>query len=74
MEIPKIITEICLDEGFDYARYLGVYKGWQVYAPMIDSPFAAYGRPRFLHKKGDEIRWSKNHNEALEVLNKFDPN
>lgn len=70
MEVPEIITEIVKRNGFDYAKYLGVYKGYQIYQPCFNK-HTIYGRPRFNHVKGKKMRWSKNYREASKVLNYF---
>lgn len=69
-EVPEIITEIVKRNGFDYAKYLGVFKGYQIYQPCFREP-AIFGRPRFIHVKGKKMRWSKSHSEASKVLNFF---
>ena len=35
MEIPTYITEVCQQMGYDYAIYLGEYKGEDVYSPIV---------------------------------------
>ena len=71
MEVPQIITDIVKRNGFDYAKYLGEYKGEQVYQPCFDSEEAVFGRPRYIHVKGNKMRWSKNYEEASKTLHYF---
>lgn len=71
METPKFVTEMSIESGFDYAEYLGECKGEQVYAPMFYNPDTVFGRPRFIHVKGEKWRWSKSHSEASQVIDFF---
>lgn len=71
MEVPQEITDIVRCNGFDYAKYLGEYKGWQIYQPCFESEEAYYGRPCFLHVKGNRKHWSKSHDEASKTLHYF---
>ena len=71
MEVPQVITDIVKRNGFDYAKYLGEYKGEQVYQPCFYSEDAVYGRPRYIHVKGNKMRWSKNYEEASKTLHYF---
>ena len=71
MDIPQYITDICKNSGFDYAEYLGEYKGEQFFSPMFYNPNTVFGRPRFIHVKNEKWRWSKNHDEALKVMDYF---
>lgn len=68
MEVPQFITDVCVANGFDYAEYLGEYKGEQVFAPMFHNPETCFGRPRFLHVKNGKYRWSRSHEEASKVI------
>ena len=71
MEVPQIITDIVKRNGFDYAEYLGEYKGEQVFQPRFNSEEAFFGRPRYLHMRADRIRWSKNYREASKTMHFF---
>lgn len=71
MDVPQIITEIVKRNGFDYAKYLGEYKGEQVFQPCFDSDEAYFGRPRYLYMKGEKVRWSKSYNEASKTMHFF---
>jgi hypothetical protein len=71
MDVPQIITEIVKRNGFDYAKYLGEYKGEQVFQPCFDSGEAYFGRPRYLYMKGEKVRWSKSYNEASKTMHFF---
>ena len=71
MEVPQVITDIVKRNGFDYAKYLGEYNGELVYQPCFDSEEAVFGRPRYIHVKGDKMRWSKNYAEASRTLHYF---
>lgn len=71
MEVPQIITDIVKRNGFDYAKYLGEYKGEHIIQPCFDMENAFYGRPRYLHVKGDNIRWSKSYDEASDTMHYF---
>lgn len=71
MDVPQIITEIVKRNGFDYAKYLGEYKGEQVFQPCFDSDVAYFGRPRYLYMKGEKVRWSKSYNEASKTMHFF---
>ena len=71
MEVPRIITDIVKRNGFDYAKYLGEYQGEKVYQPCVDSEEACFGKPRYLHVKGNIIRWSKNYKEASRTMHFF---
>lgn len=71
-ELIEHLNAICRANGFDYAKYLGEYKGESIYQPEFDyDGDVYYGRPCFLHVKGDKIRRSKNHKEASQVINYF---
>ena len=71
MEVPQVITDIVKRNGFDYAKYLGEYNGELVYQPCFDSEEAVFGRPRYIHVKGDKMRWSKNYVEASRTMHYF---
>ena len=71
MEVPQVITDIVKRNGFDYAKYLGEYNGELVYQPCFDSEEAVFGRPRYIHVKGDKMRWSKNYAEASRTMHYF---
>ena len=71
MEIPTYITEVSQQMGYDYAIYLGEYKGEDVYSPMFNDPNTIGGRTCFIHVKGNSWRWSKNHDEAIKVMDYF---
>lgn len=73
-ELKERLNEICKNNGFDYAKYLGEYKGEDVYQPSFyGGEDFLYGRPCFLHVKGEKIRRSKNHKEASKVIEHFFP-
>jgi len=71
MDVPQIITEIVKRNGFDYAKYLGEYRGERVFLPCFDSDEAYFGRPRYLYMKGDKVRWSKSYDEASKTMHFF---
>jgi hypothetical protein len=71
MDVPQIITEIVKRNGFDYAKYLGEYRGERVFQPCFDSDEAYFGRPRYLYMKGDKVRWSKSYDEASKTMHFF---
>ncbi len=71
-ELQQYLDALCKQNGFDYAKYLGEYKGEVIYQPTFSpNEDLLYGRPVFLHVKGDRVRRSKNHKEASKVLNYF---
>ena len=71
-DLQARLNEICKQNGFDYAKYLGKYKGEDIYQPRFSTDKdVLFGRPCFLHVKGDKIRRSRNYKEASNVLNFF---
>lgn len=70
-EIPQFVTDLCVNNGFDYAEYLGVYKGWDIYSPMFYNPNTCAGRTCFIHVKGDKWRQSKSHKEVSNIIEFF---
>ena len=73
-ELIERLNTICKDNGFEYAKYLGEFKGEDIYQPSFENDAdLLFGRPCFLHVKGERIRRSKNHREASKVINHFFP-
>lgn len=73
-EILARLNEICRNNGFDYARYLGEYKGEKIYKPSFDlGDDVLFGRPCYLHVKGKKIRRSKNWSEVSKIMHYFFP-
>lgn len=70
-EIPQFVTDLCVNNGFDYAEYLGVYKGWDIYMPCFYNPYTLFGRPCLIHVKGEKWRQSKSHSEVLKIIKFF---
>ena len=73
-ELLEELNTICQNNCFDYAKYLGEYKGEKIYQPSFDyDGDILFGRPCFLHVKGNRIRRSKNHKEVSEIIRYFFP-
>lgn len=73
-ELQKYLDELCKQNGFDYAKYLGTYKGDEIYQPSFDSDVdILFGYPVFIHVHNGKIRRSKNHKEAFTVGRYFFP-
>lgn len=70
-ELMEHLNALCRQNGFDYALYLGEYKGESVYKPMFNNPDVLYGRPCYLHVKNGRVRRSKNFAEVSEVMHHF---
>ena len=73
-ELIERLNTICKNNGFDYAKNLGNYKGEDIYKPEFnDGGDVLFGRPCYLHVKGDRNRRSRNHKEVSKVMNYFFP-
>ena len=75
-ELQATLDAICKQNGFDRAMYLGNYKGEDIYKPVFDlaeGEEAFYGRPCYLHVKGENIRRSKDFKEVLKIMHYFFP-
>lgn len=74
-ELQEKLDELCRKGGFDYAKYLGEYKGESIYKPSFNIEGGViYGRPRYLHvKKNGKIRPSRSHSEVSKVMHYFFP-
>ena len=72
-QLLDYIDKLSKHNGFDYARYLGVYNGYDIYQPFFHNEEAVYGYPVLLHVRGNTIRSSKNLDEVFEILNYFFP-
>ena len=70
-ELQAYLDAICKQNGFDYAKYLGKYNGDDIYEPAFYKKGTLFGRPVFLHVRGDKIRRSVSHVEASKVLHFF---
>lgn len=73
-DLQEYLDAICQKNGFDYAQYLGEYKGEKIWKPSFSGNIDVYfGRPCFLHVSPSKVRRSKNYREASKVLNFFYP-
>lgn len=72
-ELIERLNTICKNNGFDYAKYLGNYKGEEIYKPSFYEGDMLFGRPCYLHVKGDRIRCSRSHREVSKIMNYFFP-
>ena len=71
-ELQAHLDALCRQNGFDYAKYLGTYNGDEIYQPEFNvDGDVFYGRPCFLHVRGNKVRRSRNYKEASKVLNYF---
>ena len=71
-ELQAHLDALCKQNGFDYAKYLGVYNGEEIYQPRFSSnKDILFGRPVFLHVRGDKVRRSRDYKEASKILNYF---
>ena len=71
-ELQAHLDALCKQNGFDYAKYLGTYNGDEIYQPSFSSSDdILFGRPVFLHVRGNKVRRSRNYKEASKVLHHF---
>lgn len=70
-ETLERIDAMCKNNGFDYAKYLGIFKGEEIFEPSFNFDGAVYGTPRYLHVKDNKIRLSKNFKEVAKVMDFF---
>lgn len=71
-ELRDYLDALCKQNGFDYAKYIGEYKGCKIYQPSFVSEKTQYfGRPCFLHVSKNKVRRSKNYREAFRVIEHF---
>lgn len=54
----KTIEEITELQGFDYPEKLGKWGEWEIFALRMNNPNAFTGRPFYLMRKDNEIRFS----------------
>ena len=78
-DVLETLNIISKNNGFDYVKYIGEYKGEDIYKPSFYDDDVLYGRPCFLHvKRGrirriSRIRRSKNHSEVSKIIKHFWP-
>ena len=70
-ELQTHIDAICKQNCFDYAKYLGKFNGDDIYEPTFYEEGTLFGRPVFIHVRGNRIRRSVSHAEASKVLHYF---
>ncbi len=70
-DIKIKIDAITINSGFDYAKYLGIYKGYDVFQPKMYDDNLLIGRPVFFLVKNNKIKVTKSFEEAAKVLDYF---
>ncbi len=62
-----------LKAGFDDVKHLGKWKVYEIIEPIFtDDEIHFIGYPQYLLVKGDSIRWTKDYNESLAIMDAFD--
>lgn len=57
---------------YDNARYLGKWKGFEVYEPVFEDDEIHYiGTPVFILAKNGTIRWTAGMEESFAIMDKF---
>lgn len=56
--IPENVTAFVRKHSFDYAEYLGVWKGYEVYNPRYNNLNTFGGLTAFALLKNGKIEWS----------------
>ncbi len=67
-DLQNYIDSLCKQNGFDFAKYLGTYRGEEIYQPsFLEGDGVYFGYPVFLHVRNGKVRRSKNQKEAFTV-------
>lgn len=55
--------------GFDIARYIGQWHGYDVYEPRFNDDIPRYlGYPQYILATGLNLRWTSDNNESIAVM------
>lgn len=64
--------EMARNSVYDNARYLGKWKGFDVYEPVFEDDEDHFiGLPEFILAKNGSIRWTTGIDEAFAIMDKF---
>lgn len=67
--IPLSVYKIIKGAGYDNAKFIGLWNGFEVYQPIYSNSEIHYiGYPHRILLKENTIRWTSNR-EAIEILN-----
>lgn len=71
MTPPPAIVEFAKDNGYDNAKYLGIWKDYKVFEPTFNDSKEYYtGYPLSILLKDDKIRFTTE-KECFEILDAF---
>lgn len=68
----KKILELARKNGFHSVKRLGMWQNYNVYEPIFtDNEIHYIGFPQFILVKDRKIRWTKDYNESMDILDYF---
>ncbi len=69
----KKILELAQKSGFHSVKRLGIWQNYNVYEPIFtDNEIHLIGFPQYILVRGGKMRWTKDYNESMDILDYFD--